>query len=727
MAIGLAAAVQPVLAQFQALSVERPVAQATVLTEAPTIDGNVTGDPAWGEARAITGFSQIQPSYGQPASQRTEVFVGVTDRALYIGVMAYDDEPLQIISTDSRRDSSLDDTDSFRVLIDGLLDRQNAYVFGTNPAGIEYDGQVVREGNNQIISGGEGGLNLNWNAPWTVKSLVSDEGWSTEMEIPFTSLRFGASEVQTWGFNFERRIRRNNEIAFWAPLSQERGLTQVSQAGSIEGIQVPRQRNLQLTPYVLARSRSGGALTQSQTDDEAGFDLKYSITPSLTLDLTYNTDFAQVEADDQQVNLDRFSLFFPEKRAFFLENAGQFAVGNSQETELFFSRRIGIANGFAIPIEGGARLSGKIGQRTNIGVLHMSSEAVEGLTSANDYSVARVSQELPNRSSIGGLFVDRQGDGSLLGNIGTDENQTYALDGRWGIRRNGLVQAWVGETKTPGRTGRDDAFSVSGDYNDEDWTFGAGYTEVGQDFNPEVGFLTRRNYKKVDARIFRRVRPMDSGFFEFRPHIVYRGFWDFDGFQETGFLHVDSHFEFLTGREFHTGVNFTREGLKQPFDIVPGVTIQPGTYDHEELQLVYMGNLSAPFSFQMRTTIGGRFGGDRVNLEPTFQYRVGDKFSSELVYAHNDFDLPVPNGDFTADLWRLRVSYSFSPRMMLQLLTQYNEQSDTTSSNVRFSWLQSANTGLFFVYNEVDESGFGALPRGREFVIKYSRIFDLLR
>jgi hypothetical protein len=725
-AIGLVATVEPALAQFQALAVDRPVGQATALEVAPTIDGNVMGDPAWREARAITGFSQIQPSYGQPASQRTEVFVGFTERALYIGVMAYDAEPLEIISTDSRRDSSLDDTDSFRVLIDGFLDRQNGYVFGTNPAGIEYDGQVVREGNNQIISGGEGGLNLNWNAPWTVKSMVTDDGWSTEMEIPFTSLRFGASEVQTWGFNFERRIRRNNEISFWAPLSQERGLTQVSQAGSVEGIRVPRQRNLQLTPYVLTRTRRGGTLTDSVSDDEAGFDLKYSITPSLTLDLTYNTDFAQVEVDDQQVNLDRFSLFFPEKRAFFLENAGQFSVGNSQEAELFFSRRIGITNGFAVPIEGGARLSGKIGQRTNIGVLRMSSEAVDGLASANDYSVARVSQELPNRSSIGGLFVDRQGDGSLLGNVGTDENQTYALDGRWGIKRNGLVQAWVAETKTPGRTGRDDAFSVSGDYNDENWTYGAGYTEVGQDFNPEVGFLTRRNYKKIDARIFRRVRPSDSRFFELRPHLVYRGFWDFEGFQETGFLHLDSHWEFLSGREFHTGVNFTREGLKQPFDIVPGVTIQPGTYDHEETQLVYLGDLSQPFNFQVRSTIGGRFGGDRVNFEPTFGYRIGDKFSSELVYAYNDFDLPVPNGKFRADLWRLRVSYSFSPRILLQLLAQYNEQTDTTSSNLRFSWLQSANAGLYLVYNEVDDQGFG-LPRGREFVIKYSRIFDLLR
>ena len=375
----------PAFAQVDSSLTTRPIAQAMPLATAPTVDGNVAGDPAWEGAQAIDQFWQIQPNAGAAASQRTVVFVGFTDRALHIGLIAYDDEPLEIVSTDSRRDSSLEDTDSFRVLIDGLLDRQNGYVFGTTPGGMEYDGQVSREGAGQFMAGSESGFNQNWDTSWTVRAAVSDIGWSAEMEIPFTSLRFGAEEVQTWGFNFERRVRRNNEISFWAPLSQERNLFQVSEAGSIEGIRVPRQRNLQLTPYVLGESRSGGALAETQSEDEAGFDLKYSITPSLTLDATYNTDFAQVEVDEEQVNLDRFSLFFPEKRAFFLENAGQFTVGNPQEVELFFSRRIGIADGQPVPIEGGLRLSGKIGTRTNVGFLRMSSEEVPGLAPGNDY------------------------------------------------------------------------------------------------------------------------------------------------------------------------------------------------------------------------------------------------------------------------------------------------------------------------------------------------------
>ena len=714
------------IAQVLDSTAPRPIAQANELTSAPVVDGNVLDDPAWRTAEPITDFWQIQPNAGQAASQRTAVYIGYTDTAIHIGVVAYDDEPLEIISTDTRRDSSLDNTDSVKIMIDGLLDRQNGYIFGTNPSGVEYDGQVDREGAGQFVFGGEGGFNLNWDAPWTVRSEVSDIGWSAEMEIPFTSLRFGKGDVQEWGVNIERRIRRNNEIVFWAPMSQDRNIFRVSEAGSVQGIKVPRQRNLQFTPYVLGSANRGGSLppgTGTETNEEIGFDVKYSITPSLTLDATYNTDFAQVEVDDQQVNLDRFSLFFPEKRPFFLENAGQFTVGNPREAELFFSRRIGIASGTQVPIDGGLRLSGKIGGTTNVGLLFMQSDEVAGLAPENQYSVARVNQELANRSSVGFLIVDRSGQG-----VG-DENQTYAIDGRWGIGDNLLLQAWAAQTETPGLTGRDDAFNIGSDYNNADWSMGLSYAQVGEDFNPEVGFLSRSSeYRKVEGRILRRIRPDNLwNLFEIRPHISYRGFWDFDGFQETGFIHVDSHWEFETGTEIHTGFNITTEGVKTPFDIIPGVTIQPGTYDHAEAMLRFTGDQSQPLNFAMLAIIGGRFGGDRVSLSPEVNYRIGEKFTSSLSYNYNDFDLPVPGGNFTANLMRLRLSYSFTPKILLQLLTQYNEVDDVVTNNLRFSWLQSANTGLYLVYNEVDESGLGALPRGREFIIKFSHIFDVLR
>lgn len=702
-----------------------PLMRAHALTEAPVLDGDVLGDAAWRGAESATGFWQRQPDEGHPATQETEVFMGFSDDALYIGLVAYDDDPDGIIVSDSRRDSSLDDTDSFQVILDGLLDRQNGFLFGTNPAGIEYDGQVVREGTGGVFGGG--GFNLNWDGTWDVVAAISDIGWSAEMRIPFRTLRYGSGDEQVWGVNFQRNIRRNNEVAFWSPLDRQRTIYRISEAGTVTGLVPPSQRNLKFTPYVLGSRAEGGDLVGTETDTEFGFDLKYSITPALTLDATYNTDFAQVEVDEVVINLDRFNIFLPEKRPFFLENAGQFTVGNSEEVEIFFSRRIGIGEeGAPIPIDGGVRLSGKIGGTTNVGFLHMSSEPVAGDAPGNKYTVARVNQELRNRSAIGAIIINRKGDGSHLVSAENDENQTYALDGRWGIGENLLLQAWLAKTDTPTLAGKDDAFSLKGDYDSAKWSFRAEYTEVGGDFNPEVGFLARSDYRKVSGLILRRIRPDDLwGLLELRPHISYRGFWDFDGFQETGFLHVDNHWEFRSGYEIHTGVNFTREGVKEPFDIIDGVTIQPGTYDHAEGQIVFNTDLSAPLSLSLRTTVGGRFGGDRVSISPTIRYRIGETFSTELAYDYNDFDLPVPNGQFNANLSRLRLSYSFTPKILVQVLAQYNEVDDIFGTNFRFSWLRSANTGLYLVYNEVDERGVDAVPTGRELILKYSHIFDV--
>jgi hypothetical protein len=693
----------------------------------PVLDGRVVGDSAWEGLRPASEFWQVQPDDGTRATQRTEVYVGFSDDALYIGVIAFDDDPDGILVTDSRRDSDLADTDSFQVIIDGMRDGQNGFVFGTNPAGIEYDGQVTREGEGGILGSGNGGFNPNWNGTWDVAADISDIGWSAEMRIPFRTLRYGRGEVQTWGINFQRNVRRHNEIAYWAQLPRQRNLYRVSEAGSLTGVSPPSQQNLKFSPYVLGSSSRAGDPPSTENNSEFGLDIKYSITPSLTLDATYNTDFAQVEADELQVNLDRFSLFFPEKRAFFLENAGQFLVGDPREVEMFFSRRIGISDdGDQLPIEGGIRLSGKIGNSTNVGFLHMASEAVAGIAPGNKFTVARVNQELPSRSAIGFMFVNRDGDGSHLVPPGADENQTYAIDGRWGIGDNLLLQAWAAKTSTPGWDDRDDAYSLKAAYNSEKWAYRLGYGQVGEDFNPEVGFLLRSDFRRANAFLMRRIRPKDMwGLLEVRPHASYTGYWDFDGFQESGLLHADIHWEFRNGYEVHTGVNQTYEGVKDAFDIIDGVTIQPGTYEHAEVNIVFHTNQAARLSFALRTTVGGRFGGDRFSLSPTLKYRIGESFSSELSYSYNEFDLPVPGGEFEANLGRLRLSYSFTPKILLQALVQYNELDDILGTNLRFSWLRSANTGFFLVYNEVDERGMGAAPPGREFIVKYSHIFDV--
>ncbi len=706
----------------------RPDTKAYRLAAEPVLDGDVRNDPAWRNVQAISDFMQVQPNQGAPASKKTEVFVGFTDTALWIGLIAHDENPDRIIISEGRRDSSLNETDSFRFLIDGFLDKQNGYVFGTNPTSMQYDAQVIKEGGSGQFIRNVGVYDENWDGSWEVTSIVGDFGWSAEFEIPFRTLRYGNAETQVWGVNFQRNIRRNNEIAYWAPIGRQHTITRVSGAGTLSGIDIPTQRNLQITPYVLGKwSRQRDS---SSNDQEAGFDIKYSITPSLTLDATYNTDFAQVEVDDVVVNLDRFSIFLPEKRSFFLENAGQFSVGNQREVEQFFSRRIGIVDGERVPIEAGLRLSGKVGTSTNIGLLYMSDEGLAGVASPNDFYVARISREMGTRSSIGALFVGRDGEGSASLSAADDQNQTYAIDGRWGIGENVILEGWISRTSTPGPeyTGDDYAYAATANYNSSAWVSRLNFTEVTESFNPEVGFLRREDYTRREFFLMRRFRLSDeSPLLEIRPHTTQRFYHNLDGFLETGYSHYDVHWEFKNGYQFETGYNFLKDGLLEPFEIIEGVFVPAGSYSGEEANLSFNTDQSAPFSIEVEYRTGRRFGGDHTVIEPIIRYRAGESFNAELTGEHASFDLPYPGGDFSVLLARLRLSYSFTPKMSIQAVLQYEDETDTLSTNLRFSLLRTASSGLYLVYNEFDERMSGLGPAQREFVIKYNYLFDVFQ
>jgi hypothetical protein len=713
-----------------------PSANAVRVAEAPTLDGDVLGDPIWQQAPAFEGFKQFQPNEGQPVSERTEVRIMFTKDTLFVGVVCYDSDPDGIIVTDSRRDSSLDNTDSFRMILDTFRDRQNGFVFGTNPAGLEYDGQVTNEGQGggglagaTQQSGSGGGFNLNWDGAWVVRTRTTEIGWTAEFAIPFKTLRFPAGADQVWGVNFQRNIRRKNEEAYWAPIPRQYNLYRVSIAGSIAGLQPPVFRNFKLIPYALGQYvESGENPVDGVNLGEVGIDGKYNITPGLTLDGTYNTDFAQVEVDDQQVNLDRFNLFFPEKRPFFLENAGFFSVGNPGEVDLFFSRRIGIGDdGEEIPIIAGGRVSGKVGL-WNVGLLNMQTEELPTVDPMNNFGVIRVSRELPNRSAVGGIFVNRVGVGDAAPD--NDTNQTYAFDGKWGIGRNSLLSGFMAKTATPGIESDDHAYNLRARVLYPRWDLDAGYQEVGEQFNPEVGFLSRRGYRKPDVRVMTRFRPKEFlKLQEIRPHATFRGFWGFDNFQETGYVHLDSHWQFKNSWEVHTGMNVTREGVRTPFQIYPGIFVPPGTYDNQEAQLVWMTNQGSPLSLNLQTFFGGFFSGDRATVNPTLRIRASEAFNLELAYQRNDVNLP--EGDFTTNLLRTRVSYSFNTRVFLQSLVQYNDRADIWSMNLRFGWLQAANTGLFIVYNDsrglYDLFPDRAERTDRSLTIKFSRMFDVLQ
>ncbi|MBA2670278.1 MAG: carbohydrate binding family 9 domain-containing protein [Gemmatimonadetes bacterium] len=705
----------------------RPAATATKVERPPVIDGDVLNEKLWQAVPPIEGaFVQKDPTQDAPASERTEIRIVYTDSALYLGIVCFDRDPSGIIVSDARRDSPLENTDALRVILDTYRDGQSGFLFGTNPAGLEYDAQVLNEGQG---GGSAGGVNLNWDGAWRVRTRIHEEGWTAEFEIPFRTLRYPNRPVQTWGLNFERRIRRRNETAYWSSLPRQFDIARLSLAGSLHDLQVPAQRNLKLIPYGLGVIRDDPGSPRTRTRGEPGLDLKYSLTPGLTLDATWNTDFAQVEVDEQQINLNRFNLFFPEKRPFFLENAGLFAVGSPGEAEVFFTRRIGISpDGRAIPILGGGRLSGQVGRGLHVGLLNMQTEAVTGLVPAQNFSVGRLRQDLPNRSSVGLIMVNRETTGAA--SLGRDYHRSFAADARIGLGRSALLSGFAARTMNPLTRGNQHAWQVSARQNTQAWELSGAFTNVGEDFRPEVGFVSRAGgFRKPEFLIFHRYRPKDFlRLQELRPHVSYRGFWKPNGFQESGHLHVDNHWEFRRGHEIQTGVNFVREGVVTSFSIA-GVPVPAGTYDHRELQLVAMANGAAPYALRLRAQIGGFFGGRRVALTPGVRLRFSDAFNTDVSLAHNDVNLPT--GRFTTNLARARVSYSFTPRAFVQGLLQYNDAADLWSANLRVGWLKQANTGLFIVLNETQSFEDNLRPpsavTGRSLTLKFSHMVDVLR
>ncbi len=712
------------------------IAPAVRSTKLPVMDGNVIDDEAWSSINPIISFTQKSPDEGQVATEKTAVRIMYSDQMFYVSVICYDSNPKGIVISDTRRDAPLNNTDSFMFILDTFHDQQNGFVFGTNAGGIEYDAQVSGGGEGMSISstrqsvGVGANFNINWDAAWDVKTEIGEYGWSAEFAIPFKTLRFSSDKDQSWGANFQRTIARKNEHVFWSPIPRQFSLNRLALEGTLTGINVPTDRNIKLMPYVLGNNNKViNETSYSKSEGDFGFDAKVGVTSSLTMDITYNTDFAQVEADEQQVNLDRFSLFFPEKRAFFLENAGLFSAGENTyygpDIEMFFSRRIGIVSGNRVPILGGGRLTGDL-RGFKLGILNMRTGSVKNVSDGDDYGVFRLKKELPNRTYFGGMVTRKKG----LGDDGYI-NQSYSIDGALGIGDAIQLIGFAAKTDpAPGIKGNNDSYAyvLEANRNTQSFTNQIRYSEVGKNFNPEMGFVKRLGYRKVLFRILNRTRPKDFfGILELRPHITYWGYWKLeDGFQETGFLHIDNHWEFRNGFRIDTGINFTKEGVVDSFQIVSGKWVPPSTYDNKELHIRTNTNLTKPFSIILVTKIGGFFNGDRKNFDTTLRYRFGDRFTSEVISKYNDVKLD-DGGEFITHLMRGRLTYALASNIYIQSLLQYNNQSDEWSMNWRFIWQQSAATGLYIVYNEAqDYDGIPITKSTKSFVLKYSYLFDIM-
>ena len=705
------------------------VGSPRVISRAPTIDGRLD-DEAWRDAAPFTGFVQRELNEGAAVSERTEVRIVTDGEALFVGAWLFDREPAGIVPGEKIRDVTLTNSDYFGFILDTYLDRQNGFIFATTPAGVEYDGQVAKEGEGGGIfqqgqtraqAGSMGGFNLNWDGSWTVATSRDSLGWYAEFRVPFSTLRYGGGALQTWGLNLVRSIRRRNEESFWSFVPRQFSLMRLSRAGTLQNIQVPVRRIATVTPYVLASSARDFA-TQPRMDQnqEFGADLKYGLTPSLTLDLTYNTDFAQVEVDEQRTNLTRFPLFFPEKRPFFLENAGVFSAGTPQAVELFFSRRIGIDPlGAPVPILGGGRVTGRVAGLT-VGALQIFTEDVASVQPANSYTVARLTKELSARSRVGVIGVQRMSTDSTR-----DVNRTYGVDGRIGMGDAWTIDWWGARTQTTGVSGDENAFSVRAGYQTSDWNNSIRYVQVGEEFDPQVGFLNRSGgYEFYDINFMRIVRkPEWKWFKEWNPHVNYRGYYKHDGYWQSGQVHLDfTEITFASGGRFGPELNVYHEGLQEPFEISPGVTLPVGAYDWLGIGLDWSTNPSAPLSLVLRGDFGPFYNGNRNGGTATITYRRGASLTSSLLLDYNDVHLD--QGDFVRRLMGVRVGYFFTPKIFLQSLVQYSNQASLWAANVRFGWLNTAGTGLFVVYNEgqVADGFFDwRRPSSRSFVVKYTR------
>ena len=685
------------------------------------LDGELN-ESAWSQAPMAHNFIQNEPREGEPATYDTEVRVLYDDDALYFGVFAKDDEPGRIIVSDLKKDFTAASGDGFFIILDTFHDQRNGYQFAINAAGAKWDSQMVNEGREN---------NANWDGIWDVATRIAETGWYAEIRIPFRTLRFDSGDA-VWGLNFERKLRRLNEDSYWAPVPRIYDIQQVSLAGTLEGLRGVRPgKDLRVKPYALGSSNTNGSLG-TEGDANAGFDVKYGVTSGLTWDFTVNTDFSQVEADEQQINLSRFSLFFPEKRDFFLENSGIFQFGGgfggfsspaaggggttggtatrqnaSQETRLFFSRRIGLSdNGDAIPILAGTRVTGRQG-RYSVGVLNIQ-QREQGSVPSTNFTALRLRRDILGNSDVGLVLLDKEEQGPGYNRVaGVDANFRFGF-----LNLNGYAAKTLSpQSIAPGR-GRDYATRASVNYQDRRWTFRGRFDGIGERFNDEMGFVPRQGVDNSFAFMARAFRPQwaSSWLRESRPH------WQIDMFsrQSGGGLesrYQDLHFPltFQDSSNMEVGVNANAEEVRTPFTIntARGVHVNPGRYDFNEYFIFWNTNSAAKISINSRYSTGKFYDGYRRSYIFGPALRLNENLNLAFNVQINDITLST--GDFVSTLLTSRVNYNFNTKMFLNALLQYNTDSQQWSSNLRFNIIHRPLSDIFVVYNERRDERTGDL------------------
>lgn len=703
------------------------------------VDGSLD-DAAWRALPAVGGFVQSEPNEGAPATEQTEVRVAYDATNLYVAAYMHDDDVAHIVVSDLRKDFNEQDQDDFEVMLDTYADRRNGYVFITNAAGARADRQIANEGRETDES---------WDAAWTVKTRIVSDGWIAEMAIPLRSLRFDPS-ARNWGINFARRIRRKNEITYWSPVPRQFTIARISRAGDLSNVHAGDiGRDLRFKPYAAARTMrevGGPAFTSTA---ELGADLKVGVTNSLTLDATANPDFAQVEADEQQVNLTQFSQFFPEKREFFLENSGIFYVGDAarqrggptptpdEDLLLFHSRRIGIdADERAVPIEGGARLTGNVGGLA-IGALDLATRPGHGAPGEN-YGVLRLRRNLYAGSDVGVLVTNRERLGSFAGDSVTPDsayNRMAGADlnlrffGNWDWSSYGV------RTATAGITHGQYAFRSTVNHEGNFTHFKTGVLELGDGFEDDLGYYRRTDVRKWLLDTGLRPRPAWAnalGTREIHPHLTWNYYEDLAGRVVGKNLHSAVTLFFNNGGFTELSANPRFEYITDPFTIYQStsdsVAIPAGGWAWNEWRWRVETDASRPLAGTLEATTGGLWSGTQnsvrltLTARPSYHARISagvnrtDATMRSVVAAYG------PRTSFVKTLYTARAGYSFTTNMFVDALTQYDPPTRELDTNVRFDVIHHPLSDLYIVLNEQRIRTPEAPLPGRSIIVKFTQM-----
>jgi len=722
--------------------------QATVraikLTSPLILDGRLD-EEVYTREKPFGGLIQVTPSYMELMSERSDVWITYDDANIYVTCKCWDSAPpSEWIANELRRDTNgLRQNDHFGVMFDTYYDRRSGFAFYTNPLGARADYSVVDEG----------GSNTDWNPVWTSATGRFDGGWIVEMAIPLKSIRYRAGNDQVWGVQLRRSVRRKNEWGYLTPVPQSlagpQALNRISAAGTLVGLDLPESgKNLELKPYAVSRvttDRLRTPVISNYVGSDIRGDAKYGITPNLTADFTYNTDFAQVEIDEQQVNLTRFSLFFPEKRDFFLEGRGIFdfargglgAIAPSNTSDLpylFYTRRIGLNAGRVIPIDVGTRLTGKVGQYA-VGLMNIQTgnEAVS-LTRPTNFTVARVKRDVFKRSAIGVMATNRS-----LTAADSGSNQAYGVDGVFSFFDNVTTAAYWARTTTTGRSGDDQSYQARYDYNADRYGARGEFLAVGKNFNPEVGFVRRTDFKRSFGEL--RFSPRQTSLPSVRK-FTYSGngelFVNSAGHVESRTWTAHAGTELVNSDVFSIDAVREYELLVRPFTPAGSpVAIAPGGYGFDQIGASYtlggQRRVSGTIAAQGGEYYNGHitsvsFGLATSSFTSAGRISILPQLSMEPTVSLTKFDLP--GGSFTARLFRTRADYGFSPLMFASALIQYNSADGAVSSNLRFRWEYRPGSELFLVYTDErdatdDRFVTATTVRGvknRAFVVKVNRL-----